>query len=234
VNVETVEDSPVATSFRAGLGFRRGLLDERITPAVGVIIHTTGAGIINRFVREGARKGDASPFATAVRVYTKIMNDSGHYVVGQGGECVQVVPESHVARHVGSASAAVYARPRARWTSADVAWWTKRWPGLESPHALAGGLLWGGGSCNRNTYGIEVVPPDHPNTRGAWSLACWRTLARLVLDIAARRDIACDREHVVTHSDAHPLSRSAKGAPWDPAPEAWSWERMRDAIAAGA
>lgn len=225
-------DTPIASRFVAGLGYRRGLLAERELPPVGAVIHTTGSGPLARFIREGKRKGDATPFETAVRIYATIMNDSAAYVVGQRGECVQVVPESHVARHVGSAGAAVYARPRARWMTPAVAWWGERWPELASPHALAGGLLWRDGSCNRSTIGVEVVPPES-GARGAWSPECWATLASLVLSICGRYEIPVDREHVVSHSDAHPISRSAKGAPWDPPPAQFTWDRMREAIAAG-
>jgi len=226
-------DSPIATRFVAGLGFRRGLCDERPMPPAATVFHTTGSGPISRFIREGKRKGDDSPFETAVRIYATIMQDSAHYVVGQLGQCVQVVPEALSARHVGGSGNAVYARPRARWMTAGLRWWGERWPELESPHALAGGLLWRDGSCNRSSIGVEVVPPL-AGARGPWSPECWATLARLTLDIADRHGIPVDREHVVTHSDAHPASRSARGAPWDPGPAAWSWERMRSAIASGA
>lgn len=222
--------SPVAASLVPGLGYRQGLLERRAQPPVGVVVHTTGAGILARFAREGHEKGDATSHDTAVRVYATIMPDSGHYVVGALGECTQVVPEYAVARHVGSAKSRAYYLPRERWLTPVMAWWHERWPDHHSPLELAGGLFWRGGSCNRSTIGIEVVPPLS-GARDAWSAECWATLARLVSDVCARHGIPVDREHVVTHSDAHPLSRTARGSPWDPPPSQWTWARMAAALA---
>ena len=223
-------DTPYASRLVPGLGYRTGALHPRLGPTRSVVVHTTGAGILARFAREGAAKGDATPHDTAVRVYATIMPDSGHYVVGALGECTQVVPEYAVARHVGAAKSRAYYLPRERWLTPAVEWWPVRWPGLASPVELAGGMLWEGGSCNAGAVGIEVVPPLS-GARDAWSAECWATLARLVADVCARRHVPLDREHVVTHSDAHPISRSAKGAPWDPPPSQWAWERMRAALA---
>lgn len=222
-------DSPVAGLFVAGLGYRQGLLDLRKHPPIAAVIHTTGGGVLTRFAREGARKGDATSFETAVRVYTQIMGASGHYVVGQLGQCTQVVPESFSAWHVGAAKSKPYALPQAEWMTHALAWWGERWPGLNSPRDLAGGLLWRDGSCNANVVGIEVVPPVS-GARHLWSPECWVTLARLVRDIARRHVIAEDREHVISHSDAHPIARSAKGAPWDPPSTQFDWARMRKAL----
>ena len=224
----TAPDSPIAQRFEAGLGWRKGDLSPRSADVVSVVVHTTGGGILSRFAREGAKKGDASPFETAVRVYTKIMGASGHYVVGQRGECVQVVPESFAAWHVGGAKSAIYAHRM--WATPGLEWWGKRWPGLTGPRALAGGNLWRGGSCNDGAIGIEVVPPIE-GARHPWSPACWAALAALVRDIAARHHVPLQREYIPTHSDAHPIARSAKGAPWDVCVEQWTWERMAAALA---
>ena len=228
--MQATTDSHVASRFVAALGYRRGLCAARPGPPVAVVVHTTGGGVVARYLREGARKGDATPFDTGVRIYTTIMEDSAHYVVGQAGECVQVVPESLAARHVGGSGSVVYARPQSQWMTSGLGWWGDRWPDLATPYELAGGQLWRGGSCNRSTVGVEVVPPLS-GARGAWSPECWAALAALVSDVCARHGIPADREHIVTHSDAHPASRSAKGAPWDPGPGSWSWDRMAAALA---
>jgi carbamoyl-phosphate synthase small subunit len=49
-----------------------------------------------------------------------------------------------------------------------------------------------------------------------------RALTALIRDIGARHAIPVDRFHIVTHSDASPLSRSTNGAPWDPSNGQWS------------
>ena len=219
--------------FEPGLGYRTGKLSQRSAPVQGVIVHTTGGGILSRFAREGAAKGDASPFDTAVRVYTRIMSASGHYVIGQGGEVTQVVPEDVVAHHVGSAKSRPYLTGDT-WHAARLAdryaWWHERWPGLASPRDLAGGHMWDGGSCNGVTLGIEVVPP----LEGAgkpWSRACWASLAEVIADATHRHSVPLERDRIVTHSDAHPLSRTTpRGQPWDTVPAQWSWERFLDAL----
>ena len=229
----------VAAEMRLGLGYRSGKLSERTAMAAAVIVHTTGAGITNRYLREGTRKGDETPFDTANRVYQRIMQASAHYVVGQLGECSQTVPESHIAWHVGSGGTAPYFRSSwvPRWQRDRYAWWGARWRGLASPLDLAGSDLYRPmpdassrayrrGAVNPNTIGIEVVPPL-ADPQSEWSDACWETLTALVIDICARNAIPVQRTHVLTHSDAHPLSRTTrKGAPWDPGPMQWTWRKF--------
>lgn len=217
---------------------------------MATIIHTTGGGILSRFEREGARKGDATPFETAMRVYGTIMEASGHYVVGQGeGQIAQVVPEALCAWHVGGAGSAPYHRLGTSWIPrserARYEWWQERWSGLDGPGDLAGGelwepyvigpsllqrlrhpLSWGKGSVNAWSIGLEVVPPLG-DQRGEWSSACWRSVTRLVVDMHERDAVPLERDRVITHSDAHPLSRTTpRGKPWDTVPEQWSWERF--------
>jgi hypothetical protein len=222
-----------------GLGYSRGLLAERGRPATAIVIHTTGGGILARFRREGAAKGDKTPHDTAVRVYQRIMPDSGHYVIGQSGEVTQVVPETHVARHVGGAKSAPYLTGGPWHGTKDAkrfAWWHARWAGLASPRDLAGGLLWAPGprgnhrpdapSCNAGSIGLEVVPPLMSAT-APWSDECWAAIAMVVEGVSGRHGIPLDRDCVVTHSDAHPISRTTPhGVPWDTHPDQWSWERF--------
>lgn len=244
--IPPVPDTEHVDVFTPGLGYRQGKLVARGGPVRAVIVHTTGGGILARFRREGAAKGDADPFDTAVRVYTKIMVDSGHYVVGQRlGQIAQVVPESHVARHVGSAGSVPYLRTSPWYPgreAARYAWWHDRWQGYDSPRDLAGGHLWDVGqavpgriakaSCNAQTIALEVVPPLEGATR-EWSPECWQNIANLIPDITDRHGLPLARSYVVTHSDAHPLSRTTpKGEPWDTAPSQWTWERFSAAVSA--
>lgn len=248
-------DSPLVDVVVPGLAFKRNVLLPRVGPAVAVVTHTTGGGINARYKREGARKGDASPFETALRVYGTMMEPSPHYVVGQCGSIGQVVPEELCAWHVGGARSAPY--HRAAWVPwrarKRFAWWQERWPGLDGPRDLAGGQLWapyvigpslsqrlrhplswGKGSVNAWSYALEVVPPlDDPG--GPWSPECWRSVAALHLDIGRRREVPLERDCRITHSDAHPLSRTTpRGEPWDTVPEQWSWERCEAEVARAA
>lgn len=228
----SVIDSPVATEHRIGLLVAQGKARKRTAPPVAIVIHTTGGGPVKRVVSDTYATWRArwpaaavSPFEAACWVFTAASPASGHYVVGQAGECVQVVPEDLIAWHVGAKDAERYSLPLSGWCAPDLRWWPERWPGLSSPVELAGGRLWRGGSCNGASIGIEVAPSvDDPT--GPWSDACWRTLVALVSEICLRREIPCMRTHVVTHSDAHPYARTARGRPWDPSEAAWSWDEF--------
>jgi hypothetical protein len=220
-------DSPAASEYVVGRAVTGGEARVRAEPPVAVVIHTTGGGPVKR-VRDddfaGWRKRwpeyATSAFLAAKWVYTIASPDSGHYLLGQAGECIQVVPEDLVARHVGAAESKAYAD--GRWMRPEYAWWKERWPGLTSPVELAGGKLWRGGSCNGASIGIEVAPNEDDPT-GPWSNACWAALVTLVSDVCLRNEIPCTRTHVVTHSDAHPIARTSKGVGWDPGPRQWSW-----------
>jgi N-acetyl-anhydromuramyl-L-alanine amidase AmpD len=218
-------ESMVATAFVESLGSRTGKYSarEQNSAVHAIVVHTTGSGPITRWKseRNTPGKAQATPFLTAVqRTYHTIMSAGPHYVVGQQGECIQLCRESLAAWHVGGDHGAAY--QRSDWLEGLYEWWAERWPGLASPRELAGGHLWDHDSCNANTIGIEVVPPVD-DVRNTWSPACRITLERLVRDVAARHGLPVTREFVVTHSDAHPISRTDKnGVPWDPGPLQWA------------
>jgi hypothetical protein len=216
------KDSSVASAFVESLGSRKKKYKPRATVRA-VVVHTTGNGPLKRWRAEQNIPGKAqpTPFLTAVqRTYRQINVNGPHYVVGQEGECIQVCSEKLAAFHVGSEGGSLYERED--WLEVKYEWWAERWPGVDTPRALAGGRLWENGSCNANTIGIEVVPP-RDDASGAWSPACWDTLHRLVLDITTRHGIPMEPEYVVTHSDAHPMSRTTdKGDPWDPGARQWT------------
>jgi hypothetical protein len=234
-----------------GLGYRRGRLREVHYAPAAIVVHTTGAGPIQRAnedrfeawrIKYDIPKGDA--LRCAVVLYTHIMEASGHYVVGQDGTIVQVVPESHAAWHVGGAGSRPYFADRVTALSGErFRWWRERWPGLTSPRQLGGGRLWEPpyeapgivhrirsgfpiGTCNENTLAVEVVGP------GPWSAEAWHALAALCVDIERRRGLALRRDTLISHSDAHPLSRTTPaGKPWDPMGSTWSWERIAPLLA---
>jgi hypothetical protein len=239
-----------------GLGYRRGKLTERYVAPSAVVIHTTGAGpgrraLDDKFAVWRSRldipRGDA--LRCAVVLYTHVMDAAGHYVVGQDGTIVQVVPESFCAWHVGGSGSRPYFNNPTGWhRGSKHAWWVARWAGYESPRNLGGGHLWDPpkaslglvnrvraglpiGSANANSIGIEVVP-DARNPTAPWSAEAWDAVARLVLDVCARNEIPVKRDRVFSHSDAHPLSRTTpSGHPWDPSPAQYSWDRFERAIA---
>lgn len=216
-----------------GQGYRRDLLELRSHPPAAIVVHTTGAGPVTRFEdgSQRTRHGWKCPGDAAAWIYGNVMDFSAHYVIdGEGGQLVQIVPEDHIAQHVGHSEYASFMR--GSWSTRETAWWFERWPGKKSPLELAGGKLWTGGSCNRNTIGIEVAPrPGDP--RGGWTDAAWDRLVKLLREVGGRYGIPLDREHVISHSDATPHSRStAAGVPWDPGHSQWSPELLEHKLAA--
>jgi hypothetical protein len=236
-------DSPLVPRVVPSLGVVRGVYEPRLRPAEAVVVHTTGIGPVRRvldpkFAKWRERTGIHDPFEAALWIYRVAMRAGPHYVVdGETGRRVQVCPENLCAWHVGGRGGGRYRHDFDRWANLDTAWWIEEWPTLTSPRDLAGGRLWLpygartsawvalhslGGSVNANTYGIEVVP-CLSDPRGPWTDAGWTSLVELVGDICLRRDVPCMRDRVIRHSDAHPLKRSARGAPWDPSPVQFTW-----------
>ena len=213
-------ESRVATDYVESLGVRKKLYSPRKTFSA-VVVHTTGAGPIRRWKQEQSSvHKKASPFETALRIYSQIMEPGPHYVVGQDGQCVQVCPEAYAAWHVGANDSKAYFSEG--WMRHRYDWWSLRWPHLAAPVDLADGMLWNGHSCNANTVGIEVVPPTD-NVRGQWSDACRKTLVSLINDICDRCGIPKEDEHILSHSDAHPIRRTTTdGDPWDPYASQWT------------
>jgi N-acetyl-anhydromuramyl-L-alanine amidase AmpD len=220
-------DSDVADRVEPSLGFRRKKYDERPGDVVAIVVHTTGGGPVKRFKNAAERKKFKykTPFDAALRIYRELMFEGPHYLVGQGdGEIAQLAPETLSAWHVGQAGGHLYDLDQ--WSTPDVRWWKDRWGTLESPRGLANGRLWSHDSVNANTIGIEVVPHE-ARPLGSWGDAAWANLVTLVQDVADRHGVPIDRAHIITHSDAHPLRRSASNKPWDPRPAQWTWDEFR-------
>lgn len=77
--------------------------------------------------------------------------------------------------------------------------------------------------------GMWAVTPA--GARAPWSPECWRALAELIVDIHRRQGVPLERDHVFTHSDAHPLSQTTpRGEPWDTVDAQWSWERLETEV----
>lgn len=205
--------SPVADDYVPSLRVRGLKAQLRPGPVRAVIIHFTGVGVHTRFVESGAKHGDADPFDTAVRRYANVLGgQDAHYVVGQDGRCVSMVPENRIAYHVGNAGSVRYQN---RFWAGGYDWWVKRFPGKRSPRDFAGGNLWYGRSCNANTVGIEVSPhKDRP--MDPFSAKAKDKLRVLIRDICMRNNIPFERDYILAHCEAHPISRTDKfGAPYD-------------------
>ena len=224
-------------------GLKRGKYESRQLEDIhAIVVHTTGAGLIRRYNRESRWSASKQtrvygrtlppaalpptgirPVDTALRVYSQLMDAGPHFVVDQDGNVFQTCPLHYAAWHVGRSKSWAYWAKNTVSRSPKYNWWRERWPTIDSPSQIAKGKLWLGNQCNRNTVGIEVVPPvDDPRGIGPWSMQCWLALTRLFRALSSNLDIPLDRWHIVGHADAHPHSRTAKGLPWDPTPSQMS------------
>lgn len=206
---------------RVALAEKQGRLPKRTKDALGLIVHTTGAGPFTRYEKDPERF--PSPFDAALHVYENVMPYCGHFLIcGETGRIAQLVPLNKVAWHVGSKGAWKYRNPA--WSkNKGFGWWHTRFPDVKGPRGLLDGALWRRGSANALTYGVEIAP-SLVGARAPWTDACWTTLHRLICHL----DVKPDRYHVFTHSDAHPLRRSNKsGTPWDPGPSQWMIGRAK-------
>lgn len=218
--MDPAPDSPYAEGYTPSLGIRRGTVPKREGKPTVIVVHTTGLGPIRR--HELGQPGCGTPFDAAMKIYTRIYKYSGHYVLdGESGRLMQVVPEDYAAQHVGVAKTGLY--ETSRWKTDATAWWPAAFPGVPTPLSLP---CWEGGSCNQNAIGIEVVPRLQ-EPRGPWSDTCWTVLGELLGDLATWYDIPWDTHHILSHSQAHPVSRSNRRlGPWDPTADAWTPERL--------
>lgn len=235
-----------------GLGLRRGKLEQRTLDEIThIIIHHTGVGVLGRFNRDRQRFGWSLPIQAAIHVYTKIMNSSGHYVIGHEGQVVQCVPDDWAAWHAGYGSerrrsklAEWYARvkftakkgKRPAWVcrrDGRFDWWDVRWRVRGAPDVrgeivkVSSPAEWFPDlDVNRRSIGIELLstPGREPFTE-----LQIQSLRQLVTDLCREYGIPLDNHHVLTHSDVCPLSRTTKGGePWDPPPAKYTFKVVFD------
>jgi len=205
-----------------------------------IVLHITGYGPVGQY-KSGRYK---SPMDAAVGIYQR-MPYAPHYVIDQDGIIVQMCPEELATWHVGGSNGRRYT---GAWAATKFKWWADKWSGLGSPRELAAGKLWQPyppdalkgplkyfrklywasrhGSVNANTIGIEVIPPSS-NPKATWSLDVWRAVVQLCQDISHRRGTSLDAHHLISHSDADPISRTTRsGEPWDTWSSQFSYGRF--------
>ena len=187
---------------------------DRTEPVFGLVVHTTGSGIV-----EQAIKLLAQPLEHAVAYYMKPDSYFAHYVIGWDGHIVQIADEKERAPHVGFAERAKYLD--GSWEKALpfdlVALWQRRWPGYKSP-----AHLFPGPSVNNVYVGCELLPlPKKDPVYGLYTLEQHQAVVMLAVDIGERWGLP-DRwwrtSRLLGHEDLNPLTRSTKKPPagWDP------------------
>jgi hypothetical protein len=191
---------------------------DRATPTpFGVVVHTTGGGIVRFAAAHGI-----DPLAAAISIYSAPGANFPHYCIDGTGVAAQIADERELAPHAG-----IDAKGRAlylsgAWTSrvskTGLALWRARWPGVKSPLALFPGR-----SVNQVYLGIELIP----TATKTFTLAQYDTLARLLADIERRHGIMLSWSRLVGHEDLEPLERWDAAGGWDPgslrATQRFSW-----------
>ncbi len=183
----------------------------------GLVVHTTGSGILRRAARNGI-----DPVTQAVLWYE---NSKGtHYVIGYQGEIIQVASEHQLAYGVGMRDQRAAEDAPGGWESrlsADlVSRWRQRWTRLriDRPSELFPG-------AEANTCYIHAEMPPLPEAQrgsgaadGLWYTAAQHeAVARLASDIARRNNFSgvpvwWRSSRIVGHEDLAPINRPG----WDP------------------
>lgn len=211
--------SPLASKF---VGRQE---NPRAANVFGVVIHTTGSGVVY-----AARRKKIDPLDYAVKVYTDPNDRCGHYVVGWDGTIVQIVDETLRAQHVGYDIVDHRALLDGSWVKrvsvTAAALWKARWPNVHGP-----AYLFPGTSPNSVYIGIEMIPLEDdadinipaPMAVGlTFTKAQHVAVAKLVNDIIDRWNLPANevlsaaKGRMVSHEDLQPLSRSDFGGGWDP------------------
>lgn len=187
-------------------------VDDRSMPVFGLVVHTTGSGIVKQ-----AQKLGVDPLEHAVAYYLKPDSYFAHYVIGWDGHIVQIADEKERATHVGFAERGKYLT--GEWETmlpkALVERWKAKWPSHKSP-----AHLFPGSSPNNCYIGCELLPtPKRDPKFGLFTLAQHQAVVMLCADIGDRYNLPTHWHHtsrLVGHEDLNPLTRSAKGQGWDP------------------
>lgn len=208
----TVGVSELAEPAAAGLRGGRA----RSSAIYGLVLHTTGSGIVDRAVSRGL-----DPLAHAVDYYLDPDSYHPHYVVGWDGKIVQIADESIRAPHVGFGERALFLS--GEWVSevkpALLALWRASWPAFPSP-----AHLFPGPSPNDVYVGAELLPiapgraePAYPGA--TFTLAQHQAAVLLAVDVAVRQGLPAGwtaGPRLVGHEDLNPITRGDAGGGWDP------------------
>ncbi len=232
-----VQPEVVGTSSLAEQVKKLRDVSDRTIPVFGVAIHTTGSKTVSDALDLGA-----DPLAFAVEYYLNPQSYFAHYVVGFGGEIMQISDEHERASHIGQDEESHLGYLSGDWEKTAgpefVALWKKRWPTYKTP-----AYLYPGTSPNNAYVGIEMLPlqkkiPLQPMSPGLqYTKAQHQAVARLAFDIAKRWGFPNGWEltgRLTTHEDVTPLERMAKKEGWDPGvnrAQPWfSWSYLTNSI----
>lgn len=188
----------------------RDVSNRKTARAFGVLVHTTGVGVLSK-----AEEWGCTPIKAAERIYTERGASFAHYVIGQDGTIVQIADEREMAWQSGMPKEQRQLYKSGAWekmvTARGLELWKKRWPGIPNPSEL-----YPSGSPNNDYIGIEMIP--NKNTLfSATQLEV--ALPSLAADIIHRHSMDFDgtmQPTLLGHEDIEPLERWNKQGGWDP------------------
>lgn len=166
-------------------------LPKRARKPKGIVVHTTGRGLLEQAKKRG--NGDLKKGALAWYAGTG-MSYYGEFIIFHDGTVVRLAPEDKMT-----------------WHSADIpasspenlpAWWRERWPGLTGPVDILGTE-----HINSNSIGIDLLP----TADATFTAAQLSALAAVVEKLRAKWGPL----RVVGHEDVDPVRRGTP-KPWDP------------------
>lgn len=191
-------------------------VENRVTPIYGVMLHTTGRGILQR-----AEKQRVTPLKAAVDLYTGRGANFAHYVIDQVGMTVQIADEDERAPQAGITTAQRQLYLTGEWEKKvnpkALAMWKARWSNHKSPSHL-----YPTRSPNDCYVGIEMIPDPQAQFSKAQVFAAAVLVDdilhrhRIDIDIDAAHDLVRGNPHIVGHEDIEPLERWDAGGGWDP------------------
>lgn len=215
--------SASALSPRQLTPLRTGTLRKQ-SAAHGAVVHTTGSGVVM-----AAQKAGKDPFERALSVYSTGLYFP-HYIIGWAGELGQICDERIRAPHVGVTPIERTAFLNNTWRTlshpigcADYlrnaqgfpqyAYWDARWPSLKAPTELVPGHV-----VSEVFLGIELLDARQMsgNSGKPYTDEQYKSLGRLLVDVAKRHGFPIQKERILGHDDLNPITRSTRAGGWDP------------------
>jgi len=200
---------------------------RRIKPW-GLLIHTSGRGIVARAVKERV-----PAIVLALAWYRR--KSGVHYLIGYDGTIYQMLEDDRRGAHVGVSALDRMRYLSGRWLkrvkARAVELWRSRWKGYKSPQHL-----YPTKSPNSCYIGVEMVPLEEPDEdSGLWfTEAQHEAVAQLANDLAKRHgwpENWKETPRLVGHEDVSPLTRWDNQGGWDPGAlrprPRFSWAKIR-------
>lgn len=195
----------------------------RLRSPWGVLLHTTGRGVVAQAKAQGR-----TPIDVAIEIYIDSQNGSNgytwggpHYVLDHAGKAHQIAPDNAMTAHAGGGNRMAYISGHwvAKCSGATLGAWRAMWPFFKHPYQLFPSK-----SPNTDYVGIEMIPVGsgfgEPMGPGLlFTKEQHDGVAELVKDIGRRHGFPHgwhETSRLVGHEDVDILERMDSLGGWDP------------------